>query len=110
MTTSVIVVAYNSCAYLPACLDSILRELRPGDEVIVVDNGSSDGTVALLRAQYPHVRLLESGALCCSKDRATGASSRACTAGSGGSVRLSIARTARCRRFVSAMTTQSGPE
>ena len=59
MNTSVIIVAYNSRAYLPDCLDSILRELHAGDEVIVVDNGSSDGTAAFLRAQYPTVRLLE---------------------------------------------------
>ncbi len=58
MRASVIVVVYNSRAYLAACLASILRELAPQDELIVVDNGSTDGSADMVRAQFPQVRLL----------------------------------------------------
>lgn len=60
MACSVIVVAYNSRAYLPACLNSILADLGPEDELIVVDNGSSDGSAALVREQFPQARLIAS--------------------------------------------------
>ncbi|MEQ1727118.1 MAG: glycosyltransferase family A protein [Vicinamibacterales bacterium] len=49
-TISVIVCAYNEAAYLGACLHAILAQTRPPDEVIVVDNASSDGTGAIARA------------------------------------------------------------
>ena len=58
MRASVIVVAYNSQACLEPCLASILRELGPQDELIVVDNGSTDGSADLVRAQFPQARLL----------------------------------------------------
>ena len=53
---SVIVVTYNSAAVLPACLGSLSEHL-PGAEVVVVDNGSADQTVELVRAS-PAVRLV----------------------------------------------------
>lgn len=57
MRASVIVVAYNSRAYLARCIESVLSELAPDDELIVVDNGSTDGS-ADLALRYPRVRLL----------------------------------------------------
>lgn len=47
-TLSVIVPTYQCVAYLPECVDSILGQLRPGDELILVDDGSADGTTQLL--------------------------------------------------------------
>ena len=41
-TISVIVCAYNEAAYLPACLHSLLAQTRPPDEIIVIDNASTD--------------------------------------------------------------------
>ncbi|PDV99088.1 glycosyltransferase family 2 protein [Candidatus Chloroploca asiatica] len=58
MSTSVIVVSYNSRPYLAACLEAICAQLGPEDELIVVDNGSSDGSVALVAAQFPSARLI----------------------------------------------------
>jgi GT2 family glycosyltransferase len=55
---SAIVVAYNSRAYLQLCLQSILDDLGPDDELIVVDNGSTDGSAELMEAQFPAVRLI----------------------------------------------------
>jgi N-acetylglucosaminyl-diphospho-decaprenol L-rhamnosyltransferase len=53
---SVIVVTYNSAAVLEQCLDSIAAHL-PGAEVVVVDNGSRDDTIALARRR-PEVRVV----------------------------------------------------
>ena len=50
MTISVIVCAYNEAQYLPACLHAVLAQTRPADEVIVVDNASTDGTGDRARA------------------------------------------------------------
>ena len=40
--------------WLERCLDSVAEY-----ETIVVDNGSTDGTVELVRERYPHVKLIE---------------------------------------------------
>jgi GT2 family glycosyltransferase len=53
---SVIVVSYNNRDYLGACLDSILRTLPPGCEVLFLDNGSSDGSANFVEKGYPKVR------------------------------------------------------
>jgi GT2 family glycosyltransferase len=45
---SIVIVTYNSAGTISACLESVARNLRPGDEVIVVDNASRDETVALV--------------------------------------------------------------
>ena len=49
-TLSVVTPVYNSARYLPATLDSVARLAVP-HEHIVVDGGSSDGTVELLQAR-----------------------------------------------------------
>jgi glycosyltransferase involved in cell wall biosynthesis len=43
---SVIVCAYNEERYVPACLHSILAQTRPPDQIVVVNNASTDGTRA----------------------------------------------------------------
>lgn len=54
---SVIVVSYNTRGLLRACLASI----EGHHEVIVVDNASQDGSAAMVRAEFPHVTLIENG-------------------------------------------------
>jgi GT2 family glycosyltransferase len=51
---SVVVVTYNALPWLEQCLDSVR-----GVETIVVDNGSSDGTVAFTRERFPDVEIVE---------------------------------------------------
>lgn len=57
MKLSIIIPTYNAEAYLPQCLDSILAQEHSGCEVIVVDDGSTDGTAALLE-RYPDVKVV----------------------------------------------------
>ncbi len=61
---SIIIVSYNTCALLRACLQSIERARgavgAPTVEVIVVDNGSADDSRAVVRREFPLVRLIES--------------------------------------------------
>jgi hypothetical protein len=52
---SVVVVSWNGAAYLGACLDAARG---PDRELIVVDNASVDGSVALVRERHPDVQLL----------------------------------------------------
>jgi GT2 family glycosyltransferase len=59
---SVVTVAHNSREKLSRTLPALLRELRADDELIVVDNGSADGTPALVRELAPEARLIETGA------------------------------------------------
>jgi glycosyltransferase involved in cell wall biosynthesis len=44
---SVVIPAYNAAAFLPRCLKSVFAQTLQPDEVIVVDDGSTDGTGAL---------------------------------------------------------------
>lgn len=48
---SVIVPAYNAAPWLADCLDSALGQSWPALEVIVVDDGSTDGTLAVARSR-----------------------------------------------------------
>lgn len=57
---SVIVLSWNSADYLEPCLRSLVAERADALELIVVDNGSSDGTAELVRRYAPTIRLIES--------------------------------------------------
>src|SRR5882724_3670296 len=39
-------------------MEALLRQTRPLEEIVIVDNGSSDGTSALIAERYPQVTLL----------------------------------------------------
>lgn len=55
---SVIIPNWNGAALLPACLDSLRAQTYRRLEIIVVDNASTDASVALVRERYPEVRLM----------------------------------------------------
>ena len=58
-----VVVTYNRRALLEGCLDALLRQDRPLDEILVIDNASPDDTAEMLAEKYngrvTHVRLEE---------------------------------------------------
>lgn len=54
---SVVIPAYNAAGYLPDCIDSVLAQTYRDTEVIVVDDGSTDGTADVLDG-YPSVRVV----------------------------------------------------
>jgi N-acetylglucosaminyl-diphospho-decaprenol L-rhamnosyltransferase len=51
---SVVVVTYDAMPWIERCLDSVR-----GYEVIVVDHGSTDGTLELVRERFPEARMIE---------------------------------------------------
>src|SRR5215210_3469292 len=53
---AVAIVNANTREHLRACLASVKAEAPP--EVVVVDSGSVDGSVAMVQAEYPGVRVL----------------------------------------------------
>lgn len=57
---SVVIVNYNGERLLSPCLTSVFSQSFRPMEVIVVDNGSTDGSVDLVQKNYPEVRLLRS--------------------------------------------------
>jgi GT2 family glycosyltransferase len=60
---SIVIVSWNTKKYLEECLTS-LRTIdgNLSVEIIVVDNASTDGSPEMIRTQFPHVILIESGA------------------------------------------------
>jgi N-acetylglucosaminyl-diphospho-decaprenol L-rhamnosyltransferase len=52
---AVVVVTYDALPWIESCLESVR-----GVPTVVVDNGSTDGTVAFVRERFPEVRLVES--------------------------------------------------
>jgi GT2 family glycosyltransferase len=57
---SVVIVTHNSSGEIAACLASVLGRTGSFEtDVIVVDNASSDETVALVRGAFPPVRVIE---------------------------------------------------
>ena len=58
MKLSVIVPAYNAEKTIRQCLDSILAQTRPVDELIIINDGSRDGTESILceyAERFPNV-------------------------------------------------------
>lgn len=58
---SVVVVNFNGKKFLDGCLSSLAGQTFTDFEVILVDNGSSDGSGDFIRERYPSVVLVETG-------------------------------------------------
>lgn len=62
MQVSIIIVNYNTCRLLADCLASVYAQThRVTFEVIVVDNGSTDGSEAFVTARFPEVVWVNAG-------------------------------------------------
>ena len=55
---SIVVVTWNGREYLDACLRAAEAQQGVSAEIIVVDNGSTDGTAEFVRTTFPHVRVI----------------------------------------------------
>jgi GT2 family glycosyltransferase len=63
MKLSVVILCWNDLKVIKDCLESIYATTRGIEfEVIVPDNGSTDGTIEFIRTNFPQVRLIENGA------------------------------------------------
>ncbi len=73
-SVSVVIPTYNRVHLLERSLDSALGQTLAADEIIVVDDGSTDNTVATLKSMYPEVKLIQQDNLGVSAARNTGIS------------------------------------
>ena len=56
---SVVIPNFNGMAYLDGVLSSLERQTIRNFEVILVDNGSTDGSCAFVSAEYPWVHMIQ---------------------------------------------------
>jgi GT2 family glycosyltransferase len=55
---TIVIPNWNGAEHLPVCLDALRAQTYPHFQVLLVDNGSTDGSQALVTEQYPEVQLL----------------------------------------------------
>lgn len=55
---SIGLVVWNGRKFLPDCLASVLSQKEVSFEIIIIDNGSTDGSAEYLASQYPQLKLL----------------------------------------------------
>jgi GT2 family glycosyltransferase len=56
--TSVLILSWNGETYLPDCLNVVMAQSHAPHEVILVDNASTDGSVELVAANFPQVKII----------------------------------------------------
>lgn len=61
MKVTIIIPNYNGAHFLKPCLEKLKTQTFQDFETLVVDNGSEDGSLALLREAYPEVRVISLG-------------------------------------------------
>lgn len=58
---AIVLVCWNNADLLPACLGSIAAQTHPASSVILVDNGSADGSVSVATGLMPGIAVIEAG-------------------------------------------------
>lgn len=58
MRISVVIPAYNRAHTIKRCLDSVINQSSTADEIILIDDGSTDHTSSIIQQHYPQVKLL----------------------------------------------------
>ncbi len=59
LETTVVIPNWNGERWLRGCLDSVLRQTEMAVRILVIDNGSSDRSLELIRSDYPIVEIIE---------------------------------------------------
>ena len=54
---SVVIITHNGEKFIRTCLNSLRQQRWPRQEIIVVDNASEDGTLSIIKEEFPEVRL-----------------------------------------------------
>ena len=52
MSVSVVIPNYNGEMYLKACMESLMEQSLKADEIIIVDNASTDESVKYIKNRY----------------------------------------------------------
>ena len=55
---TVIILNWNGKPYLEGCLSSVMARTYPDFEVVLVDNGSTDGSAEFVARRFPQVRII----------------------------------------------------
>src|SRR5215831_16130874 len=55
---TIIIVSWNGKHLLEECLPSVVEATHPNHDILVVDNGSTDGSVEFIREGFPQIRIL----------------------------------------------------
>ena len=59
MKLSIIIVSHNSSSFIGSCLTSLIHSRLKSTDFFVVDNNSSDDSLALIKHLYPFVKIIE---------------------------------------------------
>jgi glycosyltransferase involved in cell wall biosynthesis len=57
--TSVIIPTFNRATVLSRAIDSVLSQSHAADEIIVIDDGSTDNTEQFIKKSYPQIKLIK---------------------------------------------------
>jgi len=56
---SIILLTYNNNKDLAECIPSIFNQTYKDFELMIIDNGSTDGTIEFIKTNYPEIKLIE---------------------------------------------------
>ncbi len=59
-TVSLLIVTYNGLRYLPELRTALQPQLGPDDELLILDNASTDGTADWIASNWPEAKLIRS--------------------------------------------------
>ena len=59
MSIAVLMTCHNRVETTLSCLRRLVPQLSPGDDVILVDDGSTDGTGARVRVEFPTIHVID---------------------------------------------------